>query len=231
MLVCANACHCTCVCGGILKSNSFQDFAYTCDGTPHLYGTVLCHYHWEISEWISGENPSPIFWVRSPYDTPMSTIAHDIASNLDKEGDQLGVKLAGSWFPQKNANDSMTTKFFPTIAHQMSISMPYIQEGLARDLATDPSLVHQTPDRQFEKLILNQIRPFGKSIPTPVVVINGLDECDGMNAEALMQAIVGAYAADPDGPRIRFIITSCPDNQVLQRLLDSNPSMIHTLNL
>ncbi|KDQ51694.1 hypothetical protein JAAARDRAFT_502527 [Jaapia argillacea MUCL 33604] len=183
----------------------------------------------KITEWGTTVNAPPIFWLYGPAGSGKSTIARTVSDKIESEGDGLGVKLAASWVFSRRTGRTTIAKFFPTIAYQLAISLPWIRADLERALGDDPSILNQTPTRQFKKLVIRPIKPFRESIPTPIIIVDGLDECDDVDADRLMEVITAAF--DARQCPLRFLVTSRTGCDAIQQHFDRDLSKFYHLNL
>ena len=84
---------------------------------------------------------------------------------------------------------------------------------MKRALAVDPSISQHLGD-QMKKLIVDPILTIAEPISPPIIVVDGLDECDGDAGllQELIHLLVNATAALP----FRFLFTSRPEHHILQ---------------
>jgi hypothetical protein len=160
-----------------------------------------------ISRWADGVDHRTICWLFGPAGTGKSTIAHTIAERYATKG-----RLAASFFFSLGNGDlSTTVSFFPTIAYQLAISLPHIRKDMEKALEDDPLIPSKTPEVQFTKLILNPIRHHAQFHPMQpmLIVIDGLDECDGEDSTELIRVLAKASR-----PPLQFLITSRADDHI-----------------
>ncbi|KDQ54131.1 hypothetical protein JAAARDRAFT_697720, partial [Jaapia argillacea MUCL 33604] len=170
----------TCWIGSIietLKSKYVPDAAYD----SHSSSFCLKDSHKDVIEkvlnWAAVEDGPRIFWLYGLAGLGKSTIAHTVADRL-KKADGHGPKLAATFFFSRDSADhSNICKFFSTIARQLTISHPFVCADMHNILTEDLSVLDKDPQHQFKTLILDMIRRYAGSFPTPIVVIDALDEC------------------------------------------------------
>lgn len=161
----------------------------------------------EISKWADGGDDCTICWLHGPAGSGKSTIAHTIAKKYASR-----KRLAASFFFSRgNAERSDTTKFFSTLAYQLAVSDPSTRLPMREALQNNPSILSQTLEDQFENLILNHIRSYSSSM---IVVIDGLDECEGEGSVALLKVLDHANLKRP--LPIRFFLSSRTDDRIKQ---------------
>jgi hypothetical protein len=141
----------------------------------------------KISAWSRTNNDCPVCWLQGPAGSGKSTVAHTIAKQCADD-----QKLAFSFFFSRSKLDrSDTTKFIPTFAYQLAKSFPAIQMSMLRALSDDPSIPSQRLSDQIKKLIIDPILTTAESIPSMIVVIDGLDECGDALLQELIRLLVG----------------------------------------
>jgi len=152
-----------------------------------------------------------VFWINGPGSagTGKSTIAYTIARDLD-----VHRKLGASFFCSRgNADCSDPALIFPTIAYQLGLFYPPLQEKVAAVLKADPEAAYLTVDCQLERLIVKPILALKGQMPFCVVVIDALDECQNGGAASSVLSSLAQYitALSP----VKFLITSRPDVSIV----------------
>lgn len=92
----------------------------------------------------------------------------------------LKERLAGSFFFLRGAGDrSRMGGLIPTLAYQISTSIPPTKSLIERVLREDPTILESSSSiaHQFQKLIIDPLRSVS-SLELQIFVIDGLDECD-----------------------------------------------------
>jgi hypothetical protein len=216
--------------GAAYNSSERQSASSCLPGTrEHVVANIL--------NWMDGGDGRTVCWLYGPAGSGKSTIAHAIAERCEQESESTPRieypkgRLAASFFFSRGTEDrSVITYFFPTIAYQLAISLPSIRKDMREALRGDPLIVSQSLMDQFKKLIVDPIRPFteSESIPTMIVVVDGLDECEEKDAVALIRVLLSANAASP--LLIRFFFTSRADDAI-QQALKPHSSVIYPLDL
>ncbi len=131
--------------------------------------------------------------MRGPAGAGKSAVAQTCAEEL-KKMEKLG---AAFFFSIRGRNKP--EKFFPSIAYQIStIHRPY-RDLLDNKIRSDKSLVNKAMPFQFQYLIDEPLRELalqGKGITERIaVIIDGLDECEGADAQSeIIRIIVSAVS-------------------------------------
>lgn len=145
----------------------------------------------------------PIFWLTGPGGSGKSAIAHTFAEEHDAK-----KKLAGSFFFLRGDKfRSSVNDFFLTLAHQLTISVPSMQELLNKALVDNPSILSKTLEKQFNMLIYDPILALGKPIKPMIVVVDALDECENKDGVLKVVSIVSNAYRNPSFP-LRFFFAS-----------------------
>jgi hypothetical protein len=126
--------------------------------------------------------------------------------------------LAASFFFKRGAGDrSRITGLIPTLAYQLARSIPGTKQSIQFVLLDDgPTILHQSLENQFKKLIVDPIIALGKPLPPMVVVIDALDECDDKDDIAKVIEIL-VHASRDSRLSVRFFVTGRAENHIQQK--------------
>lgn len=84
-------------------------------------------------------------------------------------------------------------QIFPTIAFQLTTSIPSSKSPISKVLKHDPSILDQPLHDQLQKLIIHPLLSLEEPLAIAmVIVIDALDECDD---EALVKEMISLIAA------------------------------------
>jgi len=133
----------------------------------------------KIRKWLNRRDKQSVCWLNGPAGYGKSALSQTIAERYADQG-----RLLGSFFFLRGAGDrSHIAGLIPTLAHQISISVPATKLLIDRALEdctmldSPVSIVHQ-----FQRLITNPLSslstPFSLFAKSKILVIDGLDECD-----------------------------------------------------
>jgi hypothetical protein len=143
---------------------------------PTCLPDTRVHLQQQIHDWIDGNDGHTIFWLNGLAGTGKSTIARTIAHNCFQQG-----RLGASFFFSKGGGDiSHASKFFTTIAAQLSEESQYLKRCIYDAMKENKSIATQSYVNQWRQLILGPLskldrgyRPFSF-----VFVIDAMDECE-----------------------------------------------------
>ena len=144
-----------------------------------------------IRKWLNRRDKQSVCWLNGPAGYGKSALSQTIAERYADQG-----RLLGSFFFLRGAGDrSHIARLIPTLAHQISISVPATKPLIERALEEDYTLLGSSVSmvHQFRRLITNPLSSLSNVFSSPlsslfplfsflakskILVIDGLDECD-----------------------------------------------------
>ncbi|KAK6977337.1 NACHT domain-containing protein [Favolaschia claudopus] len=174
---------------------------------PNTRVTILDH----LTAWSKDTRDSArqILWMYGPAGTGKSAIAQSFCEELHAR-----TCLAGSFFFRRgHLSRKDATKLWPTIAYQLALISPSFKAALAMRLTSDPALVNKSLPAQLQRLIIDPYHDADTSNDCNfVIVIDGLDECEG---EARQQEILRSLPEFLASlPMLRVLIASRPEAHI-----------------
>ena len=142
----------------------------------------------QIKQWLDdSDKRAAVCWLNGPAGYGKSAVAQTIAEHYAAMG-----RLLGSFFFLRGAGErSHISRLIPTLAYQISLSVPAAKPLLERGLRHEPALLEPSVSlaHQFQKLIidptqsntfkiLSSIEAFSHFVKQRILVIDALDECD-----------------------------------------------------
>lgn len=163
----------------------------------------------EIKTWAQDKDGKSMFWLSGMAGTGKSTIARTIAKSFASRG-QLGASF---FFKKGEGERGNASRFFTTMAADLSTHEPGMLPGIREALDEDSAISQRALKDQFEKLILQPLlgmKHAGSQASARVVVIDALDECE---READIRAILQLLARTKDirPVPLRIVVTSRPE--------------------
>lgn len=161
--------------------------------------------------------------------TGKSAVAQSIAEDFS-----ASHRLAASFFfSRSEAGRNNTKYFFPTIAYQLTISLPSLKPSIMRALDKDPSIPDKGLRYQFQKLIIEPIQEMKSSIPSPMaIIIDAIDECEDERLVTEAVTLITEAQINSSLP-FKFLVTSRPEPSIQAKFTDPgiDHSMIYTIDL
>ncbi|KAK6513407.1 hypothetical protein TWF281_005033 [Arthrobotrys megalospora] len=194
---------------------------------PHCLPQTRMEVLDSIEGWVAGPRDSCIFWLRGMAGTGKSTVARTVAEHLKNKG-QLGASF---FFKRSQARRNNASRFFPTLAYGLAVQLPSLMPYISKAVEDNPEASGSSFKEQFEKLIFNPLSQ-ATLVPTVVVVIDALDECENEREIPLVLDFLGRLS-EIDGMDLRIFITSRPDHAPITgfRRLSKNSIHYHDLAL
>jgi len=187
-----------------------------------------CHPHTRVAvinrliDWLNGkvDDEALIMWLYGAAGAGKSAIAHTLAEICDKNG-----WLLATFFFWKTASErNNASRFVATIVHQVVLAIPAAREFIEVAIDYNRGILDLSIDTQLSKLILEPLQRLHsigfdfQNCPF-VIIIDGLDECQGKDKQAkLVKSLAAAFHCSP--LRIRILIASRPE-VYLQSTFDS----------
>ncbi|KIM71709.1 hypothetical protein PILCRDRAFT_750317 [Piloderma croceum F 1598] len=183
-----------------------------------------------IVRWIDGDRDRPICWLNGPAGSGKSAVSQTVAEFCDAHH-----RLAASFFFLRGAGDrSRIARLIPTLAYQLSISIPATKPFIQQMLRKDPLIVRQALHYQFQKLVIEPILAVTDAnfTTTPMVIfVDALDECDDKDLMVeFVEIAADAYRRNPVFP-LRFFFTSRMEKHLRKIEASEARSVIHHLAL
>lgn len=162
-----------------------------------------------ITEWAKDRNGKPIFWLNGMAGTGKSTIVQTVAQLFAGEA-QLG---GGFLFKKDEGNRGNASRFFTTIARDLTTYIPELKSGIRKAIDADPALSGKALKDQFEGLIFQPFLEMKQVLQTAlglVVIIDALDECGREeDVRAILQLLL--HTKDISPVLLRIFVTSRPE--------------------
>jgi hypothetical protein len=158
---------------------------------------------------MRGNDNNRICFLSGRAGTGKSTIAHTIAEKCDQQN-LLGFSF---FFSRRNRDRSDATKFIPTLAYQLSVFLPTVQDAMMSAYKENAAIFHQNPKAQLIQLVIEPLLSIVDSLSTMIVVVDGLDEYDG---NLPLAELVDLFRDLPDRLPFRIFFTSRPEPRILE---------------
>jgi hypothetical protein len=197
----------------------------------------------QIREWLDGhdnDKRAVVCWINGPAGYGKSALAQTIAESYAAEG-----RLLGSFFFLRGAGErSHISRLIPTLAHQISLSVPGTKLLIESALEDEPALPESTVSLayQLQRLVIEPVHlntsqisynseSVSCSVKRQIVVIDALDECDD---KAQMADFIDVLLSASSG-RIHLpfwiILTSRVEEHIRKKFDSSEACFLHRLEL
>ncbi|KAF5359636.1 hypothetical protein D9756_003120 [Leucocoprinus leucothites] len=203
------------------------------DYSPSCYPGTREQYIGDITNWATASNVDdaipPLYWMKGPAAVGKSAVAQTCAERLKISG-----HLGAAFFFSVNGRRKDHTRFFPTLAYQLSTILPDYREIVNRKVSVDRTLVKKTMSSQFRSLIvepLQELREQGKNVQRRPIIIDGLDECGSTSAQMEIIEIVVSSIRAGSAP-FRWAIFSREEPHIVSAFASfAEPTFCHSVFL
>ncbi|KAJ7827679.1 hypothetical protein B0H14DRAFT_1228577 [Mycena olivaceomarginata] len=181
-----------------------------------------------LYRWATQNDPTqPICWLHGPAGAGKSAVMQTLCEKL-KSANRLGGAF---FFKRGHATRGNSRALFMTLAYQLALNNycelnPLISETVEHD----PSIVGRSMDAQLHWLIIEPCKSL-KDSAAPILLVDGLDECDTHNAQVEVLRLIGHVVCQH--PNIfRIIIASRPEAHIRDSLEEpSFGGILHSVNI
>ncbi|KAJ7630144.1 hypothetical protein B0H17DRAFT_865971, partial [Mycena rosella] len=165
-----------------------------------------------LYRWATGDGAScSIRWLHGPAGAGKSAIMQTLSRRL-----QEARRLGGAFFFKRGHTIRGDAKvLFATLAYQLALHHRELNAPISRSAETDPSVVGREMDVQLRSLIVEPCKLLRDAAPV-VLLIDGLDECDGNKVQQEILRLIASAAHDHFLP-LRFLIASRPEAHIREK--------------
>ncbi|KAJ7021822.1 hypothetical protein C8F04DRAFT_259065 [Mycena alexandri] len=164
----------------------------------------------DLWNWSSETDPSSsVLWLHGPAGSGKSAIAQSLCQKLEQNG-----RLGGCFFFKRgNSARGNAKRLFPTIAYQLALLKDsHLKDVVCQKVEDNPSILDRSLSSQLQELIVEPCRQSLRG-RTLVIVIDGLDECDGHEVQQEVLRALGSIADGQPLP-LRFLVASRPEPHI-----------------
>ncbi|CCF34581.1 vegetative incompatibility protein HET-E-1 [Colletotrichum higginsianum] len=214
------------------KGAAFDD--YDNELEPRCHPETRMDLLRQVASWADTPEGKCVFWLCGPAGAGKSTISQTVAHTF-AERNQLGA----SFFFNKTRDGRNTANLFvTTIARQLARRVPKLRDLILAAIQKDPDLPGKALRTQFSSLVLEPLKNFepeGLLVPTLVLVVDALDECEAENLtgadtrceRSRMIVNILASMASIKGFNMRVFLTSRPEVPIRLGFRDEVPRDSH----
>ncbi|KAJ6509801.1 hypothetical protein DFH09DRAFT_1435549 [Mycena vulgaris] len=165
-------------------------------------------YNWAVSE----TSTRSIRWLHGPAGAGKSAIMQSLCHRLQQAG-----HLGGSFFFKRGHHTRGSARaLFTTLAYQLALSNRDLKPLISWVVEDDPSVMARHMDIQLHKLIVEPCQSLNSGA-FPILLIDGLDECEGNHVQQEILCLLGDIAAHPNPLRPRLLIASRPESHIREK--------------
>ncbi|KAJ6523667.1 hypothetical protein DFH09DRAFT_996805, partial [Mycena vulgaris] len=165
-------------------------------------------YNWAIAD----TSARSIRWLHGPAGAGKSAIMQSLCRRLQQAG-----RLGGSFFFKRgHLTRGGARALFATLAYQLALSNRHLKPLISGVVEDDPSVIAREMDIQLHKLIVEPCQTLNGGA-APILLIDGLDECEGNHVQLEILRLLGDIAADKDPLRLRLLIASRPESHIREK--------------
>ncbi|KAJ7464857.1 hypothetical protein B0H11DRAFT_68244 [Mycena galericulata] len=174
-----------------------------------------CHPHTRtavqstIQSWADEDSAAPsVMWLYGPAGAGKSAIAQTMAERWAEDGELAAAFFFARW----RVGGSSGKTVFPTIAYQLALHIRGLRELIGLAVERDPAICDKSLEEQARVLIVEPMAGLDHQEPY-VVIVDGLDECEGKQAQSRIVDIIFHMFANNYLP-LRFLICSRPEPHI-----------------
>ena len=141
-----------------------------------------------------------------------------------------GIYFGGCFFFRRaTAGCNVKDHLFSTLAYQLALNVPGMLEHVDRAMIQDFSLPKKSIAVQLKRLIIEPFKLLPPLPAFPIIIIDGLDECEDFDSQRAILSLIAQVAMDFDVV-IRFIVASRPEYQICD-MFNKEPLLSRTRRL
>jgi len=150
--------------------------------------------------WIEKPDPSSsVFIIKGPTGVGKTALVQSIAERLQAENRH---SYACFFFRRGDNMDQL----FSTLAYQLAMNTAGVRQHVGQAIVDNPALPTKAPAIQLQKLIIDPFKLLPTPRPSPILIIEGLNECEEEEFKEAFLAIISNVLLDPT-VAIRFIVS------------------------
>ncbi|KAJ7279874.1 hypothetical protein C8J57DRAFT_117471 [Mycena rebaudengoi] len=170
-----------------------------------------------------GDQAPSVMWLYGPAGSGKSALAQTMAEKWAAED---ALSTAAFFFARWRVGGSSGISLFPTIAYQLALQIPQLRTAIGIAVEADPAICNKTIEEQAHAFLVNPLKQLDIDVQKRyLVIIDGLDECDGKPMQSRIITIISRMLVKNHLP-IRFLICSRPEPNI-RETFDSLPFNAH----
>jgi hypothetical protein len=167
-------------------------------------------YHWATNP----DSTNSIQWLHGPAGAGKSAVMQTLCQQLRDAG-----QLCGSFFFKRDHSTRGNARvLFATLAYQLALHHPELKSPISQCVEADPSVVARGMDVQLRTLIIEPCKLL-ESAPPSVLLIDGLDECEGHDIQQEILRLIGSTARNR---HFHILVASRPEPHIREIFEDES---------
>ncbi|KAF8956881.1 hypothetical protein BDZ97DRAFT_144265 [Flammula alnicola] len=169
-------------------------------------------------KWIqnSEDRDAWIMWLHGAAGAGKSAIAQSIAELCIKSK----LSIASYFFFRTDPTRNSVQSLIATLAYQLALTFPDTQHLIAQAIDRDPLVFERSFESQLSSLIIEPLREIqslsdcsNNVAPPFLIIIDGLDECNGRDVQTNIIYALSEALRDQDLP-VLFLVASRPEQHL-----------------
>ncbi|KAJ7190989.1 hypothetical protein GGX14DRAFT_381593, partial [Mycena pura] len=177
--------------------------------TPRCHPETRAKMLNDLWKWSTGPNPTHhILWLHGPAGAGKSALMQTLSQRLEDAG-----RLGGTFFFKRgHATRGNAKTLFATLAYRLALRIPQFKASISQTVEDDPSVVGSSMDIQLHRLIERPCQSVKHTEP-PLLLIDGLDECEGHDVQQEILRILGNSFCGRSSA-FKIIVSSRPEPHI-----------------
>ncbi|KAJ6570493.1 hypothetical protein DFH09DRAFT_917182 [Mycena vulgaris] len=173
-------------------------------------------YDWAIAD----NSSSSICWLRGPAGAGKSAIMQSLCQQLED---------TVFFFKRGHPTRGNAKVLFATLAYQLALNTSDLKLLISQIVETDLSVIGRRMGVQLRKLIVEPCQSLNSGA-APILIIDGLDECEGIHIQQEILHLLGDIAAHHHPLHLRLLIASRPEPHIREKF-DSFPGCYDSVEI
>ncbi|KAG8791957.1 hypothetical protein FRC12_007698 [Ceratobasidium sp. 428] len=166
----------------------------------------------ELRDWVYYGRSQNILWLNGTAGTGKTTVAYSLCEYLEGSG-----RLSASFFcSRRHPSCRDVNRIVPSISYQLARQSRAYRCALSRVLGQDPEVLKRSIDKQLRSLLFVPLQSVAHTLNAdPVIVIDGLDQCDDLEAA---KCALDAIMSEASNLPVRLLVASSPSPGIRGRI-------------
>lgn len=157
----------------------------------------------------------PIFWLSGPAGAGKSAIVQTVAEGWKAKT----IPQANFFFFRTDPSRNSLAPLMATLVHQVILIYPQLRDSVEVVLSRNPVILGSSIEEQLMELIINPLRNLHRSSSSyhpPVLLIDGLDECDSDTKDNQRKILLAFNKILVQNPGYVYLLVASRDESQIQ---------------